>query len=101
MTGDSAYTEFGYVTVAITLSGTRIVDVIAIELPSEHSRSVSINERAAPILRERALAAQSAQIDTVSGATYTSEGYRESLQSALDKAGRAVEVGRGCAGSSR
>jgi uncharacterized protein with FMN-binding domain len=87
--GESVYTEFGYVTVAITLSGTRIVDVIAVELPSEHSRSVAINDRAGPILRQRALAAQSADIDTVSGATYTSEGYRESLQSALDLAGLA------------
>jgi uncharacterized protein with FMN-binding domain len=86
VTGDSVYTEFGYVTVAVTLSGSRIVDVVAVELPSEHSRSVTINDRAAPILRQRALSVQSAQIDTVSGATYTSEGYRESLQSALDKA---------------
>ena len=87
--GESVYTEFGYVTVAITLSGTRIADVVAVELPSEHSRSVAINDRAGPILRQRALAAQSADIDTVSGATYTSEGYRESLQSALDLAGLA------------
>jgi len=87
--GESVYTEFGYVTVAITLSGTRIADVIAVELPSEHSRSVAINDRAGPILRQRALAAQSADIDTVSGATYTSEGYRESLQSALGLAGLA------------
>ena len=86
VTGDSVYTEFGYVTVAVTLSGSRIVDVLAVELPSEHSRSVTINNRAGPILRQRALSAQSAQIDTVSGATYTSEGYRESLQSALDRA---------------
>ena len=48
------------------------------------------------MLRQRALAAQSADIETVSGATYTSEAYRSSLQSALDKAG----LGR-CAGSSR
>lgn len=90
VTGDSAYTEFGYVTVAITVTGTLIVDVVAVELPSEHSRSVSINNRAGPILREWALEAQSADIDTVSGATYTSEGFRESLQSALDKAGLAT-----------
>ena len=89
VTGESVYTEFGYVTVAITLSGTRIVDVVAVELPSEHARSVAINDRAGPILRQRALAAQTADIDTVSGATYTSEGYRESLQSALDLAGLA------------
>ena len=41
---------------------------------------------AAPTLRREALAAQSAKIDTVSGATYTSEGYRQSLQAAIDAA---------------
>lgn len=86
-TGDSSYTEFGYVTVAIKVSGGKITDVIAVELPENEPRSVSLSAKAAPTLRQRALAAQSSTIDSVSGATYTSEGYKSSLQSALDKAG--------------
>ena len=46
-----------------------------------------INSYAAPMLRQESLTAQSARIDIVSGATYTSEGYAQSLQSALDQAG--------------
>jgi uncharacterized protein with FMN-binding domain len=88
-TGDSAYTEFGYVTVQITVSNGQITDVTAVEMPADEARSVAISERAGPILRERALAAQSANFDAVSGATWTSEAYKQSLQSALVKAGRA------------
>ncbi len=87
VTGDSAFTEFGYVTVAITVSSGRITEVTAVEMPGDEPRSVSISERAAPILRQSALTAQSAEIDTVSGATWTSDAYRESLQSAITKAG--------------
>jgi len=87
-TGDSAYTEFGYVTVQITVSDGRITNVIAVEMPADEARSVALSDRVAPILRERALAAQSASFDTVSGATWTSEAYQQSLQSALVKAGR-------------
>ncbi len=74
-------------TVAITVSGNKITDVIAVEMPGDEARSVALSREAAPILRERALTAQSAEIDTVSGATWTSDAYRTSLQSALDKAG--------------
>jgi uncharacterized protein with FMN-binding domain len=86
--GDSVYTEFGYVQVGITISNGRITDVINIELPADEARSVSISERAGPMLRQRALEAQSAEVETVSGATWTSDAYRSSLRSALDKAGR-------------
>jgi uncharacterized protein with FMN-binding domain len=55
--------------------------------PANNRRDLEINNEALPILNEEALSAQSAQIDTVSGATYTSDGYIRSLQSALDKAG--------------
>lgn len=88
-TGDSVYTEFGYVTVQITVSNGRMTDVTAIEMPTDEARSAALSERVAPILRERALAAQSATFDTASGATWTSEAYQESLQSALVKAGLA------------
>jgi uncharacterized protein with FMN-binding domain len=87
-TGDSAFAEFGYVTVQITVSNGRITDVTAVEMPADEARSVALSERVAPILRERALVAQSADIDIVSGATWTSQAYQQSLQSALVKAGR-------------
>jgi uncharacterized protein with FMN-binding domain len=79
--------RYGPVQVRVTLSGTRIVDVQALELPSDRSRSYQISQVAGPELRQEALQAQSAQIHTISGATYTSTGYRQSLQAALDQAG--------------
>ncbi|MDQ6725026.1 MAG: FMN-binding protein [Actinomycetota bacterium] len=74
--------------VRVTLSNNRIVDVEALQLPNDRSRSQQISEFAGPRLRQEALQAQNAQIHTVSGATYTSGGYRQSLQAALDQAGR-------------
>jgi uncharacterized protein with FMN-binding domain len=68
------------------MTGHRLTDVTALHLTDSSSRSVSISAYAAPILRREALAAQSAKIDTVSGASYTSQGYQQSLQSALDLA---------------
>ncbi|HEX3622531.1 MAG TPA: FMN-binding protein [Acidimicrobiales bacterium] len=79
--------RYGPVQVRVTLSGNRIVDVQALELPTDRSRSYQISQTAGPILRQETLAAQNAQIHTVSGATYTSTGYRQSLQAALDQAG--------------
>jgi uncharacterized protein with FMN-binding domain len=81
-------TDYGDVQVEVTLSGSRITDVQALQLPSDRSRSVRISQYAGPQLRSEALQAQSAQIDLVSGASYTSQGYIESLQGALDQAGR-------------
>lgn len=87
-TGTAVPTQYGNVQVQITISGSTITDVQALQLPSDYSRSRQISDYAGPQLRQEALDAQSAQIDTVSGATYTSDGYRQSLQSALDQAGR-------------
>jgi hypothetical protein len=87
VTGAVASSIRGPVQVAVTFEGDRIVDVITIQAGTDHPESVRLNEEALPILRQEALAAQSAQIDTVSGATYTSEGYRTSLQSAIDQYG--------------
>ena len=84
--GDVIGTQFGDVQVRLVESGGRIVDVQALQLPFDRRRSYDISQFVAPILQSEALQAQSAQIDTVSGATYTSEAYRESLQSALDRA---------------
>lgn len=79
-------TPYGDVQVKVVYSGRRITDVVALHLTDSSGTSVAISDQAAPILRREALAAQSAQVDTVSGATYTSEGYRQSLQAALDAA---------------
>ncbi|SCG63130.1 FMN-binding protein [Micromonospora inositola] len=85
-TGSVAQTRWGPVQVRITVSGGKITDVTAVQVPDGNRRDQEINDYAVPILRQSALAAQSAQIDTVSGATVTSDGYRESLQSAIDAA---------------
>lgn len=76
--------SYGTVQVRVRLHGTRITDVSALSLP-QGGRSSDISRYAAPQLRREALRAQSAHIDTVSGASYTSAGYAMSLQSALDK----------------
>jgi uncharacterized protein with FMN-binding domain len=86
-TGAAAQTRFGDVQVQITVESGSITDVVALQLTDQDPRSVSISNRAAPVLRQQVLAAQSADVQGVSGATYTSEGYLSSLQSALDQAG--------------
>jgi uncharacterized protein with FMN-binding domain len=86
ITGQVVDTQYGPVQVQITLTGNRIANIGALQLPSDRSRSIEISQYAAPILRQEVLTAQSAQIDVVSGASYTSQGYADSLQSALDQA---------------
>jgi uncharacterized protein with FMN-binding domain len=78
-------TRFGDVQVEVTIAGGAITDVTALQLPDRDGRSRQIASAAEPILREEALTAQSASIDLLSGATFTSEAYAESLQSALDQ----------------
>ncbi|MFJ8789191.1 FMN-binding protein [Streptomyces sp. NPDC102462] len=87
VTGDTAQTRWGPVQVRVTVRGGRLTDVTAVVSPQDNPRDQQLSAYALPRLRQEALAAQSAQIDTVSGATYTSDGYRQSLQSALDSAG--------------
>lgn len=84
--GDLITTEYGPVQVRITVADSTFTDVTTIARPTGNPQTEKINEAALPRLRESALAARSAGIDTVTGATYTSEGYRQSLQSAIDKA---------------
>lgn len=84
-TGGAFQFRFGIVQVAVTLEGDQIVDVQALQLPDGDRRSASISQEVAPMLRESALAVDSADIDVVSGATYTSLAYAYSLQSALDQ----------------
>ncbi|NBE85342.1 FMN-binding protein [Micromonospora rubida] len=89
VTGSVVSNEYGNVQVQITLSGTRIVDVVALELPQETAQSDRRSEEvdgryggtAGQVVRK-----QSADLDTVSGATVTSTSYRQSLQAALDRA---------------
>ncbi|WP_089103164.1 FMN-binding protein [Streptomyces hyaluromycini] len=87
VTGDTVQTRWGPVQVKVTIKNGKITDVTALQYPSDNPRDQQINDYALPQLRSEALAAQSASIDTVSGATYTSQGYQQSLQSALDSAG--------------
>jgi uncharacterized protein with FMN-binding domain len=87
LVGDPVAIRWGEVQVAITLAGDDIIDVETIDLPLADRRSSSINQRAEPVLRQQAIAIDSADVDVVSGATYTSRAYAMSLQSALDQTG--------------
>ena len=80
-------TRFGPVQVEITVDGSQVTGVVAVQLPDGDRRSAQISSRVEDTLASQALEAQSASIDGVSGATYTSEAYAESLQAALDAAG--------------
>ncbi|MFD8964746.1 FMN-binding protein [Streptomyces sp. NPDC059568] len=80
--GDAVDTQYGPVQVQITVSGGRITKAETVQIPGG-----SISANAVPRLNEAAVTAQNARIDAVSGASYTSQGYQDSLQSALDKAG--------------
>jgi uncharacterized protein with FMN-binding domain len=86
-TGDPASTRWGPVQVQITVADGTITDVSVVDYPQENGKDQQINARALPVLVQETLTAQSADIDMVSGATVTSDGYVESLQSALDQAG--------------
>jgi uncharacterized protein with FMN-binding domain len=78
-------TPYGPIQVQLTYAGTKITAVTELQTPNDRDRSVQINAQAGPILAQEVLSSQSAKIDTVSGATYTSEGYAQSVQSAIDK----------------
>ena len=85
-TGPTVNTRWGPVQVQVTVTGGRLTDVTALQLPSG-GRSSQISSVAEPILRSQALQAQGANIDGVSGATFTSTAYARSLQAALDSIG--------------
>ncbi|MEU6773902.1 FMN-binding protein [Streptomyces sp. NPDC046759] len=87
VTGDTVQTRWGPVQVRVTIKSGKITEVTAVQYPSDNPHDQEINSYALPQLRRETLDAQSASIDMVSGATYTSTGYRQSLQSALDSAG--------------
>jgi uncharacterized protein with FMN-binding domain len=84
--GKSADTEFGPVQVQLTVNANRIISATAINYPQQSGHDRRINSYAIPLLQQETVKAQGANIDTVSGATVTSDAYRTSLQSALDAA---------------
>jgi uncharacterized protein with FMN-binding domain len=87
VTGNSVDTQWGPVQVRITIKNGKLAGVTAIDYPWNNGRDEEINSYAIPALNKEAVAAGNAQIDMISGATYTSTGYLQSLQSALDRAG--------------
>ena len=86
-TGTAADTQFGPVQVRITVSGGKLADITVLQVPDNGRYEQQIVSQALPILRSEALSNQNANINVVSGATFTSQGYAQSLQSALDQAG--------------
>jgi len=86
-TGSAADTMYGPVQVRITVSGGKLTHVDVLQVPDNGRYESEIVADALPILQSEALSAQSANIDIVSGATFTSQGYAQSLQSALNQAG--------------
>ena len=87
VTGDSVGTPYGPVQVRVAVDGSTITDVTVLQYPDQDGHSVQINQYALPQLINETLDAQGSGISMVSGATYTSQGYLQSLQSALDQAG--------------
>jgi uncharacterized protein with FMN-binding domain len=86
VTGPQIVLAHGIVQVRVTITDGRITDVTALQLPHDNPDSWSTSTHAAPILRSEVLAMQSANVNVVSGATYTSRGYARSLQAAIDAA---------------
>ncbi|MGW0583311.1 FMN-binding protein, partial [Streptomyces sp. NPDC002920] len=99
MTGDAVKTQYGNVQVRITVVNNKITKAEAVQAP-EGGTSTQKTELAVPKLNADVLAKQTSEIDTVSGATYTSEGYKKSLQSAIDKANASATQGGGQGGGS-
>jgi len=87
VTSDAVGTQYGNVQLKVTIKDGKLTAIEAVQLPADEPKSSEISSFAEPQLRASALAKQSADVDFVSGATFTSEGYKAALQSALDKAG--------------
>lgn len=88
-TGDAIDVRWGNVQVQVTLTGGRITDIASVQLPDGDGHSARISERVWPTLVQQAIEAQSSQIAGVSGASYTSYGFEQSLKSALLALGHA------------
>jgi len=86
-TGAAIATQYGAAQVRVTVRNGKIVKLEALALQGNDPRSVQISGSAAPVLQQEVLAKQTAAVDAVSGATFTSASYMQSVQSALDKLG--------------
>jgi uncharacterized protein with FMN-binding domain len=84
-TGSTVQYGYGALAVKVTARGGRIVNVTVPYIQTDEPYSQQLASKAIPTLRSEVLAAQNANIQGVSGATYTSQAYAQSLQSALDK----------------
>jgi uncharacterized protein with FMN-binding domain len=82
-TGADIQTQFGDVQVRITVTSGRITDVSALQMPTDRARSAEITQYVTPLLRSEVIQAQSARIDVISGALFTSEAYAESVNDAM------------------
>ncbi|WP_426595724.1 FMN-binding protein [Cellulomonas sp. McL0617] len=85
--GSVEQNRYGNVQVSVTFTGSQITDVQTLQVPNREREDQRINQEAVPILAQEVISAQSAHIDTVSGATYTSDSYAASVQSAIDQHG--------------
>lgn len=85
-TGPSSDAYYGNVQVKVVVSGGRITDVVFLDYPQDRRTSILINQQAIPLLKEEAITAQSANVDTISGASQTTRGFRASLSGALAQA---------------
>ena len=86
LSGATVDTPYGPVQVQVTIAGGKITDVATLQVPNANQYSSEVAAYATPRLRSEVLAAQSSAVNTISGATYTSSAYLQSLQSALDQA---------------
>jgi len=86
VSGPVVPTPFGDVQVEIRVVNGKLIDVVALQLPYDRRHSLEISQYIDPVLRGEALRFQSARLDVISGATYTSLAYAQSLQAALDQA---------------
>lgn len=85
-TGTVADAYYGNVQVAATISGGKIVSINFLQYPNSHSTSVAINQQAIPYLQQEAIQAQNPNVQIISGATFTSQAFQQSLQAALSQA---------------
>lgn len=85
-TGSVADAFYGNVQVSVTVSSGRIANVKFLQYPNSHPTSVFINQQAMPYLKQETVKAQGSNVQLISGATFTSEAFVQSLQSALSKA---------------
>lgn len=85
VTGDTENTPYGNVQVSVSFSGKKITNVIVLQVPNANRHDQQVAQSVPPTLLQEVLSSQSASVDTVSGGTYTSNGYLKSVQSAIDK----------------